>query len=350
MNQVFLKRASLNQLTKDSRLILDILKEADLASHLKKNDLVGIKTHFGEKGNKSHIGPHLLAPLVKYLKKLGTKPFLFDTNTLYRGQRTNSIDHIDLAILHGFGKLGIPIIIGDGVKGNDYFEVEIAKKHFLTCFIASVVKDLDFMLVISHFTGHMLTGFGASLKNVGMGCASRRGKLAQHCDCAPEINPQKCSQCGTCKVICPAQCISEINGAYSIDSNTCIGCAQCISACPVGAVKIIWSEAYDVIQEKMVEYAYAVTRGIRCAYFNFCVYITKDCDCINKEDKGFVGDLGILFGFDPVAVDKASIELIIEQEKDDFLKRVYPQINYSHQLEYAQSIGLGSLDYKLIEL
>jgi hypothetical protein len=183
-----------------------------------------------------------------------------------------------------------------------------------------------------------------------MGCASRRGKLAQHCDCAPQINQDRCSKCGACKIICPAQCIVESDKGYSINNYACIGCAQCISVCPQGAVKIVWSEEYNIIQEKMVEYAYAATKGRRCAYFNFCVYITKDCDCINKEEKGFVDDLGILFSSDPVAVDKASIDLIIERDKKDFLKSIYPQINYLHQLEYAQKIGLGSLDYKLIEL
>ncbi|UCC94568.1 MAG: DUF362 domain-containing protein [Candidatus Omnitrophota bacterium] len=264
---------------------------------------MGFKLHFGEKGNKSYINPSLLAPLIKFFHAQGTNPFLFETNTLYRGQRMNSIDHIRLAKSHGFGKLNVPIIIGDGLRGKDEIEAHVELKHFSTCFIASALKDIDFLLVLSHFTGHMLTGFGAAIKNLGMGCASRRGKLAQHCVVSPQIKEDKCVLCGECAKVCPTAAVLRKDKCFCIVEEKCIGCAQCISVCPQAAVKIIWSEEYDELGEKMVEHAYAVAKHRKCAYINFCIYITKECDCMNKENNEYVPDYGIFFSEDPVCID-----------------------------------------------
>lgn len=350
MADVFLKRITYDELLKNPDTLLQCLFSIKFEQSLKKNDFIGLKIHFGEKGNKSYINPNFLLPFVKFLKKTGTKPFLFETNTLYHGQRMNAIDHINLAHNHGFAKLNIPIIIGDGIKGNDYTEVEVNQKNFKRCFMAHALKDINHLLVLSHFTCHMLTGFGAAIKNLGMGCAARRGKLAEHCEVTPQINSQKCIKCAICAKNCPAEAIEKIETNYCIIKDRCIGCAQCIAVCPQAAVNIVWSEGYDLMGEKMVEYAYAVVKKVKCFYINFCLFITKECDCMNREDKGFVKDLGILFGYDPVAIDKASIDLVLSQENHDVLKEIHPQINYLHHLQYAKSIGLGSLEYRLIEL
>jgi uncharacterized Fe-S center protein len=331
-------------------VLIELLERAALSSMLRKDDFVGIKLHFGEKGNKSHIPAKVVRPLAEYLIKFKTKPFLFDTNTLYRGMRTNSVDHLTQASRHGFGAAGVPLIIADGLTGNDYTEVAINKKHYATCYLASLWKDIDFIFCFSHFTLHMLTGFGASLKNMGMGIASRRGKLAQHCQIAPHIDQAHCVSCGECAATCLAQCITKTEKGFFIQSEDCIGCAQCISVCPVGAVKIDWSIEHSLIQERMVEYAYAAASGKRCAYCNLCIFITRECDCMNKEESGYVNDVGIFFGYDPVAVDKASVDAVCAASKDDPLRQVHPQIDYTAQFSYAESIGLGSCAYTLREL
>ncbi len=350
MADVFLKRISLSGLLKSPEVILDLIKEANLSSALREGDFTGIKIHFGEKGNLSFVNPSILGPLVKYLKEKRTKPFIFDTNTLYRGQRMNAVDHLNLARAHGFGKLNIPIIIGDGLKGNDYVEVVINKKHFSSCFLGEVWRDTDFILSVAHLTAHLLTGFGATLKNLGMGIASRKGKMAQHCEVAPYINSKYCKGCGICARMCPQEAIEKEGETYRIIADKCTGCAQCISACPWGAVKINWSIAPSVLQERMVEYAYAATHNKRCAYFNFCVFITKECDCMNKETKGVVDDVGVLFSYDPVAVDRAGVDLVIEGCGLDIFKKLHPDVDYEHQFKYAEEIGLGRCDYRLIEV
>jgi len=350
MSKVFFKKITYEELLKQPDAIVDGLKISGITENFKKDNFVGLKIHFGEKGNKSYINPNFLLPLSKFLKKTQARPFLFETNTLYRGERMNAIDHINLAYGHGFVKTNMPIIIADGIKGNDYMEVKIDKKHFKTCFLAHALRDADFLLVLSHLTGHMLTGFGAAIKNLGMGCASRRGKLAQHCQMQPVVSEKKCILCGLCIKNCPAQAIEKDNVKCFIVKEKCIGCAQCISVCPRAAIDIVWSEEYNVIGEKLAEYAYAVTRNIKCAYVNFCLYITKECDCMNKEEAGFVKDVGILFSYDPVAIDKASIDLVHKQENRDAIYDCHPKIDYLHHLQYAETLGLGSLNYELVEI
>ncbi len=351
MADVFLIRGTYKDFLQNPQKILEGMREADFLNTIQENELIGLKIHFGEKGNQSHISPRFLSPLAKFLKKKKTKAFLFETNTLYRGERLNSVDHIHLAHNHGFKKPGLPIIIGDGLKGNNFIEVNIQKKHFQTCYLAEALKDMDAMIVLSHFTGHMLTGFGASVKNLGMGCASRRGKMAQHCTVSPKINSETCVLCGACADICPVNAIERGEDSFFIHEEICIGCAQCISVCPQKSVNIVWSEAYEDLGEKIAEYALAVTRQVpRCLYINFCLFMTQECDCMNQEEQGFIPDLGILFSHDPVSLDKACIDTLINREKRDVLKALHPQISYLHHLTYAQELGLGSLEYTLKEL
>ena len=350
MSDVFFKKATRSQIIANPAILAEFLENIKLYDKLSKGDFVGIKIHFGEKGNKSFINPKIFRSFVSKLKKIKIRPFFFDTNTLYRGQRTNAVDHINLAASHGFNSIGIPILIADGLKGNNFVEVEIDKKHYKKCFVSALWKDIDFIISASHFTMHMLTGFGATIKNLGMGIASRRGKLAQHCEISPSINKDTCLACGLCAKTCPVEAIEKGSSYYTIINGRCIGCAQCISVCPNGSVKINWSESYTLMQEKMTEYAYAVTYKKRCAYINFCIYITKECDCMNKENDGCVQDLGILSSYDPVAVDKASIDLLIQREGKDIVKDAHPKVDYNRQLTYAEEIGLGYTHYDLIEL
>lgn len=321
-----------------------------LEDNIKKDSFVGIKIHFGEKGNTGFIKPPWLRHLIDGLKKQKAKIFLTDTNTLYIGNRSNSVEHLQLAAQHGFSleALGVPVIIADGLIGKESGEVEVNLRHVKSAKIASTFFHTDVLLCLSHFTGHILSGFGATIKNLGMGCASRAGKLEQHSDVHPWVKAKVCTNCSVCLEYCPADAIEQVDGSARIIDERCIGCGECLVVCNVGAIKMRWDGDTLRVQEKMAEYAFAVLKSVknRAGFINYLVKITKDCDCMSKNGEVLVPDLGIVASLDPVAVDKASVDLLLEANKKDFLRDAI-DVDWSAQLRHGEKIGLGSLDYEL---
>ena len=352
MSRVYYLQTDYRSIDQNPKQVVKFLDKTELFSLIKPKQNVGIKIHFGEDKNKSYINPRHIKNLVERIKRIGAKPFLFDTNTLYRGKRMNAVDHFNLAFFeHNFGRLGIPVFIADGIKSKDYIEVGVNGNHIKKAKLAPMLQDIDFMLVLSHLTGHMLTGFGAAIKNIGMGCASRAGKMDQHCEVSPSVNHNICILCKRCMQICPQAAISVEEDKIFVDEEKCTGCAQCISECPKGALKIVWSDNYTLLQERLVEYAKAVTNLCKNIYFvNFSVFITKECDCMNKEKEGVIPDLGILASSDPLSLDKASIDLLNQKNRRDVFGQIFPETNYHHQFEYSKAAGLGQLEYAIKQI
>jgi len=326
-----------------------LLDASDILDIVKKNDQAAIKLHFGEEGNTGFVKPEYVRLVSDRIKKKGAKPILADTNTLYSGRRTNAKDHILLAHEHGFTEdiTGAPVVIADGNK-----EVITNGKFVKTAKIAPLFLDVDAIVAVSHFKGHIMAGFGGALKNIGMGCASREGKLAQHSDVAPFVRFKNCTGCAECKKVCPADAIIITNGKSNINSAKCIGCASCIAACPYHAIDIHWEGGAGNIQEKMMEYAKAAigNKQKKSAFVNFAIKITKECDCLAKDDPRISPDIGIFASVDPVSIDKACFDAIKQACGKDIFKEAWPERDSSRQLEYAQKIGIGNLDYELINL
>ncbi|MFQ6038330.1 MAG: DUF362 domain-containing protein, partial [Candidatus Aminicenantales bacterium] len=220
-----------------------------------------------------------------------------------------------------------------------------------TAKIASAFKSADVLVVLSHFTGHVISGFGATIKNLGMGCASRAGKLEQHSDVHPWITPKACRNCSICLEYCPSEALEQEEDHVRILDERCIGCGECLVVCPYEAVKMRWDSDAGRVQEKMAEYAFAVVQRLdrRAGFLNFLIRITRDCDCMSKSGTLIADDLGILGSKDPVAVDKAAVDLLMEKNGKDFLKAAH-EVDWSVQLEHAERIGLGNTDYELISL
>ncbi|MFH1460033.1 MAG: DUF362 domain-containing protein [Candidatus Omnitrophota bacterium] len=332
----------------------ELIKQSKLCEDFKKDEIVAIKTHMGEKGNTGHVDAQVIKVLIDKLKSKATKPFITDTNVLYHGNRVNAVDHLILAHEHGFclEKLGAPVIICDGLLGENAEDITINKKHFEKVSIAKPVLYLDNIVSIAHVTGHLLTGFAASIKNMGMGFASRAGKLKQHSNIKPTVRENNCVLCRRCIENCPVSAIIEKEKHVFIDQNICIGCAECIVACKFNAICDNYGENAKILSEKMVEYAYGVLKHPKKkVFFNFALRITKNCDCMAKDEPNIVEDLGIFASNDPVACDKAAAEMVIAQAKEDIFKKVYPNADvYINQLNYAQEIGLGNLEYELIRI
>lgn len=323
----------------------------DLLSFIAAKDMVAVKTHFGEEKSNGYVRPLYLKMLGDLLKSRAASPFLTETSTLYRSRRTNAVDHIQHAHKHGFtlDKTGMPIIMADGLLGDEEVEVEIPGRMYKKVGIASLFARTQAVVMVSHFTGHMLSGFGAALKNMGMGCSSRKGKLTQHSTAQPSVKPMKCTGCGECIKWCPADTISMINDKAVIDNSKCIGCGECLAVCRFDAINYNWGETYENIQQKIVEHAWglAETNKGKILYINFLNRVTKDCDCMGKFEK-VIPDIGILISMDPVAIDAASLDLA-EQQGGKKWSQITFDIPYRMQIDYARQIGFGNPDYQLIE-
>lgn len=328
------------------------IKEHNLFSFIAPKDMVAIKTHFGEEKTEGYVRPLYFKMMGEIIKELKGLPFITETSTLYRGKRTNAVEHMEFAYGKGFtfDATGIPIIMADGLLGDNEIAVRIDGQIYPTVKIASLIVKSQALIMVSHFTGHMLSGFGAALKNMGMGCASRRGKLIQHSTAKPSIDRKTCTACEDCIKWCPQEAISLMDGKAEIDKSKCIGCGECLAVCRFDAIKYNWSETYENIQRKIVEHAKGVaeTKINKAVYINFLNRISKDCDCMGPYKK-IAADIGVLVSHDPVAVDAASLDLVEERSGKIFSKMSY-DIPYREQINYAGELGFGSPGYELVEL
>jgi len=354
-------RQGANLLQKTQRLF----QAAGFSECIRPNDLVAVKLHWGEVGNLAYLAPPLVRAVVDQVKECGGKPFLTDSNTLYRGGRRNAVDNILTAFHNGFSPetVGAPIIVADGIRGMDYVSVPGRGSHFQSLKICSAIHHADSLIVLSHVKGHLLHGFGGALKNLGMGCASPAGKQAMHSDLRPRVKKSACVGCGTCVRYCPTGAVQmgEDRRAF-IRQALCIGCGECTAVCPADAIPIRWKAEEKVVQEKTAEYALAALEGKkgRCGFLNFLTHISPDCDCFGWNDAAIAPDIGILASRDPVAIDEASARLVNQAPglPNSKLKDIHARdkiravtgVNWEPILEYGQRIGLGSRRYRQIPL
>ncbi|NHJ48115.1 MAG: DUF362 domain-containing protein [Asgard group archaeon] len=310
-----------------------------IADDFQTEEKVGIKIHFGERDNDTHVSSKHLRDLPKYFQN----PIFIECNVLYRGNRLRREDHLKQAADNGFDFIEIDIL--DGSMGEDYYEIELETKNTLKAKIGRGLKKYNKLVSIAHFKGHIVSGFGGALKNVGMGLGARGGKLDMHAGVSPIINTEKCTACGSCAEQCPADAITVDEFAV-IDEESCIGCAQCIAVCPEGIIKIPWGKRpKGEFLEKMAEYTLACTIDKDWWYINFLTDITMKCDCVGTKQTPFMDDIGILLSKDPIAIDKASMDLVIERYGSDPFKK--HNSNSQHILKYGVEIGLGSMKYEL---
>jgi uncharacterized Fe-S center protein len=334
--------------------LLRLLEAGTIIDFISHGDNVAVKMHFGEEGNTGYVHPQYLRIICDAINARGASPYLADTNTLYHGKRLNSKDHLKLAYEHGFtaDAVAAPVVIPDDTKKKNVAELKIGRRFIKTAKVLKIFLEADAIVGVAHFKGHLMTGFGGALKNIGMGCAAREGKLAQHCDISPVVILKNCTGCRECVKVCPVNAISMRQEKSSIDNTKCIGCASCIAACHFGAIEVNWAAGGESIQEKMIEYALAVLSGKekKRVFINFALKITKECDCLAKDDPRISPDVGILLSTDTVSIDKASLDLIIKTCGRDIFKEAHPERDGNKQLRYANELGLGSLEYELVEV
>ena len=306
----------------------------------KLGNKVAIKVHFGEKGCDTYINPELVRKIYKKIESLGKKATLVECNVLYKGSRTNRTDHLETAKSHGFTDMDIDIL--DGERGEDFIEIN-------GCKLGAGIKKYDSLIVLSHFKGHGMAGFGAAIKNIGMGLGSRAGKLHMHSQVKPQIN-NKCVGCGVCVKNCNANAITIINKKAVIDYEKCEGCAMCIAVCPREAANVSWnSGTNDYLQEMIAKYAGAVLNLFPHPIFiNVLEKITKLCDCCGSKQRVIIDDIGIVSSTDIVAIDQASLDLVNKYSKNKFDN--INDVDKENQLKLAEKLNLGETNYNLVEL
>lgn len=351
MNKVYFKPATeIGPANNRLHQIKDLFKKI---SFIKKGDIVAVKIHPGEYGNTTYMRPAIIRTIVDLVKNAGGVPFVTDTTVLYQGRRFNAVDLIDTASINGFNEasMNAPFICADGLIGDDSVAVLINGEYIDKITVASAIAKADSMIVISHCKGHPASGFGGAVKNLGMGCLDKAGKACVHHPGRPDINLEKCTGCGKCALICPWNAIKIENKKAIINKKICKGELSCFDACKYEAITTRENYTFE-IQARLGEAALGPVSLLpnKIAYINWIFDLTPGCDCFNFSAPVFASDVGILASLDPVAIDKASIDLInIQIEKDRFIHSITDvwDIDPLIHLQYAQKIGLGSMQYDI---
>ena len=334
--------------------------------------LVAIKMHFGEPGNLAFLRPNYAKAVADVVKELGGIPFLTDCNTLYPGRRKNALEHLDAAYENGFSPLstGCQVIIGDGLRGNDDVEVPVAGAEYIqTAKIGKAIMEADVVISLSHFKGHEQTGFGGAIKNLGMGCGSRRGKMEQHAEGKPKVKASRCVGCRKCTTQCAHDAISfDDGGKASINWNRCVGCGRCIAVCNTDAIRAGNDCAMEELGCRMAEYAKAVVDGRPQFHISLVIDVSPYCDCHGENDVPILPDVGMFASADPVALDQACADACLRQQPipgshlDEQLRREgfcdhhdpfinsMPDTDWRVCLAHCEKIGVGSRTYELIEV
>ena len=345
-----------------------LMKTAGMGDIDFQDKFVAIKLHFGEPGNLAFLRPNWARTVADFVKERGGKPFLTDCNTLYVGGRKNALDHMDSAMLNGFNPMttGCQIIIGDGLKGSDEVEVPVVGGEYVkNAKIGRAVMDADVFISLTHFKGHEEAGFGGCLKNIGMGCGSRAGKMEQHNAGKPHVAQKHCIGCGQCRKICAHGAPIIENGKAHIDHDRCVGCGRCIAVCPKDAVRINWDESTTNLNCKIAEYTKAVVDGRPCFHISLVIDVSPNCDCRPENDMAIVPNVGMFASFDPVALDMACVDAVNAQTPlrgsaaddahakahvHDHFQRLHPDTNWRRCLEHGEKIGIGTREYELIKI
>ncbi len=355
-----------------------------------KDKFVAVKVHFGEVGNMAFLRHQYAKVLCDHIKARGGKPFLTDCNTLYVGYRNNALNHLDAAFINGYNPLstGVHTIIADGLRGTDEREIPVVGGEYVKeAKIGAAVAEADIIVSLTHFKGHVNAGFGGALKNIGMGCGSKKGKMEMHSSGTPRIDGGKCIGCGMCVDHCANDGVHVVDGTAVIDEGHCVGCGYCIAYCPAGAIMTKWDEAKPVMNKKIAEYTKAVLDGKPSFHVSLVLDVSPDCDCERHNDVPVIPNVGMFASFDPVALDQACVDAANKQpviqgskadpqvkeasasdhmdgaraipeqaysehaagdDGHDVFRLVHPDTDWAAGLDHAVKLGIGTREYELV--
>ena len=350
-----------------------LIKTAGIDRIDMEGKFVAIKMHFGELGNMTYLRPNYAKAVADMVRECGGKPFLTDCNTLYPGSRKNALEHLYCAWENGFTPLsaGCPVIIGDGLKGTDDMEVPVENGEYVkSAKIGRAVMDADIFISLTHFKGHEMTGFGGTIKNIGMGCGSRAGKKEQHCNGKAVIDESKCRGCKACLKECANDGLvfDAERRKMTINEENCVGCGRCIGACNFDAIDFAQDAAIRELNCRMAEYAKAVVQGRPNFHISLICDVSPTCDCHSGNDTPIIPDVGMFASSDPLALDQACVDACLKQtplpgsqltdemqrpgfhDHHDHFDNTNPNTEYKSCLAHAEKIGLGTRRYELVRV
>jgi len=320
----------------DLNKLHDAVENFNIQSFADKKVL--IKLHMGEVKNKFFSKPDFVKHVVDELKKINAKPYLFDTTVAYLGLRSAKSGYEKVAKMHGFtpGKVGCGVVIDD--KG---ISVKIENRDYE---VAEHLFESTHIFAISHVKGHIATGMGGAIKNFGMGGVSKKSKINMHVGSKPRYTKDKCTYCGACAEVCPFTAIKVKDDSWNRNEASCFGCGVCVDSCEDNALS--YKEAD--FQYVLACAAKACIQDKNVIYLNELKRIARSCDCDPFAGPVICPDIGYLVSDDPVAIDKASLDLINDVKKDIFEKE--NKVSPFKQIKFGEEIGLGSASYQLIDL
>jgi hypothetical protein len=362
-----------------------LLGEIGLDAYLKPEHKVCIKTHFGALSNTRYLRPAYTRFLVDHVKSLGvTDVFVAEScgaglphgEGPYAG-RASEEEYLNCAMQHGFTAetMGCPIKMLDGPIGHDWFAQDICGQFFTKVLVAGGLLDVDALIVESHFKGHGLAGFGGALKNLGIGCVSKGGKLDAHAGKAMNIKQEACpEECNDCIDICPVKALVKTDDGIVIrDEESCRRCRFCHSVCKYKMFETGGPISQSQFIAQMCDNALGVVTALgskQIFYLNFAIDVCPQCDCSGSSDIPIVPDIGVLASKDPVALDQACVDLVHKApaapysiasemglgEGAEKFSYIYgkpgdePNPAWDVQLEAAEKNGLGTRQYELINM
>jgi len=362
-----------------------VLGEIGLDGYLKPNMKTCIKTHFGALQNTRYIRPSYTRALVDHVKSFGvTDVFVAEScgAGLPRGEgeyagRSSEEEYLECAKRHGFTaeSMGAPVTMLDGPLGLDWFHQGINGKYFKEVMVAGKLRDVDCLIVQSHFKGHGSAGFGGALKNLGIGCVSKGGKSEAHHGKRMDIKKEACpSGCSACVDICPVHALIKSEDGYVVrDVNACRRCRFCHAVCKERHFIYDTNISQEQFLGQMIDNALGVVSYLtpkKIFYINLAIDIVPQCDCSGASDVPIVPDIGVLASKDPVALDQACVDLVHKSaaipyskawelglgENTDKFSYIYgkkgdaPSKAWELQLKFGEEAGLGTRSYELINL
>ena len=345
--------------------IKSLYKEAELGILVPNGGSVAVKTHLGEMGSTGYIKPPLVRTVVDLIKAQGGNPFVTDTTVVYPGGRGTPEKYLETAAYNGFVEqtVGAPVVIADENRDRGIrvvIEKRVGRCELKEAKVASRIFHADVLAVLTHVKGHGIVGIGGCIKNVGMGCVIKETKIAQHMDNPPMFDESKCTLCGVCASLCPENAIVIEDDVLNYDPRKCVFCGCCVQDCPVQAWDVI-GEGNNRVQENVAHVANAVLEEFRgrMFFFNFVHDVTPYCDCTIPCGRPLIKDVGILASTDPVAIDKASFDLVNKaprfphpkgKEHPENLFEAIHKTDPLNHIRIAGELGSGSMEYELVRV